>query len=630
MEEYIGHYSIVSELGRGGMGVVYKAHEESLNRFVALKVLGKHLSEDDSFVERFKREAQSAAALNHPNIVQIYSIDEFDGQHCFAMEYVQGISIQQMIKSQGPLDPVAASRLILQAASGLGAAHGHGIVHRDIKPANLMVDERGLVKITDFGLAFLTAGTTRLTATGTFMGTPGYLSPEQCLDQEVDQRTDIYSLGVTLYEMLTGVTPLSADSPLALLRQIIDVEPKDVGELRPEVPEILRTILRKMMAKKPEDRYADCSALTADLQNWLETTGSARSDLSAAVAARVAVPSLGTGTGPTIRVDSAKMAGKTTNDSSRGDAKRMPGAALIAISLVLVAGAGYAAWQFGAVDAVRDLIAGSGDKTEITAGEITAEGGSDNSGGIVSIDTSALPVMDTPLETGSSANEFAETQDISQDVSQDISLADAQTSNPEALPETTQGSNLDPETAIAAVAVTDTSSVVAQPIFDEQPTNSSNDRTEAHWVPPPTAPVIGTGVALVSIGETLLADTAADYVRQTLEERGIVVFDGLAISGVADLLESGGGAIQKLLQPYARYLVFIRADFTGERELYYLGRSDREFQARLNLETSDLLDGRPIGKGVHASIGYTQLSVEGKVEDLLRPKFGRIAGNLSE
>jgi len=640
MEEYIGHYSIVSELGRGGMGVVYKAHEESLNRFVALKVLGKHLSEDDSFVERFKREAQSAAALNHPNIVQVYSIDEFDGQHCFAMEYVQGTSIQQMIKSQGPLDPVAAGRLILQAASGLGAAHGHGIVHRDIKPANLMVDERGLVKITDFGLALLAAGATRLTATGTFMGTPGYLSPEQCLDQEVDQRTDIYSLGVTLYEMLTGVTPLHADSPLALLRQIIDVEPKDVGELRPEVPETLRAILRMMMAKKPEDRYADCSALTDDLQNWLETTGSARSDLSAAVAARVAAPSHGTGTDPTIRVDSAKMAGKTANDSSRGGAKRMPVAALVAISLVLVAGAGYAAWQFGAVDAVRGLIADGGDETEITAGEITAEeitveeitaeAGSDYPGGIVSNDTSALPVVDNPLETGSSADEFAEIQDTSQDTSQDISLADAQTSNPQAMPATTQGSSLDPETAIAAVAVADTSTVVAQPLYAEQQTNSSNDRTEAHSVPPPTAPVIGTGVALVSIGETLLADTAADYIRRTLEGRGIVVFDGLAVSGVADLLESGGGAIQKLLRPYARYLVFIRADFTGERELYYMGRGDTEFQARLNLETSDLLDGRPIGKGVHASIGYTQLSVEGKVEDLLRPKFGPIAGNLSE
>ncbi len=172
MEGRIGHYSIVSELGRGGMGVVYKAHEESLNRFVALKVLGKHLSEDENFVERFKREARSAAALNHPNIVKVYAIDEFNGKHYFAMEYVEGSSILQIVKQQGPMAPVAAARLILQTASGLGAAHAKGILHRDIKPANLLLDEHGLVKIADFGLALLAAGNTRLTATGMFMGTP--------------------------------------------------------------------------------------------------------------------------------------------------------------------------------------------------------------------------------------------------------------------------------------------------------------------------------------------------------------------------------------------------------------------------------------------------------------------------
>ncbi len=132
------------------------------------------------------------------------------------------------------------------------------------------------------------------------------------------------------------------------------------------------------------------------------------------------------------------------------------------------------------------------------------------------------------------------------------------------------------------------------------------------------------------MGEILLADTAADYVRQTLERHGIAVLDGMAIAGVANMLENGGGAIEELIRPHARYLVFIRADFTGERNLYYMGRHDTEFQARLNLETRDLLDGRPVGPGVHSSIGYTRLSVEGKVEGLLRPKFGRIAGDLKE
>ncbi len=607
MKERFGHYSIVSELGRGGMGVVYRAHEESLNRFVALKVLGKHLSDDESFVERFKREAQSAAALNHPNIVQIYAIDEFEGQHYFAMEFVKGISIQQMIKAQGPLDPVAAGRLILQVCSGLGAAHGHGIVHRDIKPANLMVDERGLVKITDFGLALLAAGTTRLTATGMFMGTPGYLSPEQCLDGDIDQRTDIYSLGVTLYEMLTGITPLSADSPLALLRQIIDVEPKDVRELRPEVPEALRAILRKMMAKKPADRYADCAALIGDLQSWLETTGVDKSDLSAAVTAPMAAPAPAPGINsePTVVVDSAQLTGNKASDSPRGG-KRMSAALLTAVIVVLMTGVGYAAWHFGVV---KDT-------------GITVVDDIDNTGEMLGNDTSAAAVTDYSIEPDPVADEFSETQDNL--------MAVVETGDPEALPGDQDEATFDSENMLANVTGADISTTVTQPEYDEPPVKPSTGKTAAYTPPPAPEPAIGTGVALVSVGEILLADTAADYVRHTLERLGIAVFDGMAIPGVANMLENGGGNIEELIRPHARYLVFIRAEFTGERELYYMGRYDTELQARLYLETRDLLDGRPVGPGVHTSVGYTQFSVEAKVEDILRPKFGRIAGNLTE
>ena len=185
MVDRIGHYRIVAELGRGGMGIVYKAHEESLNRFVAIKVLGEHLTEDAGHVERFLREARSAASLNHPNIVQIYAVSEEEGRHFFAMEYVTGRSLQQILKSSGPLEPTQVARIALQTASGLRAAHDQGIIHRDIKPANLLIDERGLVKIADFGLALVAGGVSRLTATGMFMGTPGYLSPEQCLTGKI-------------------------------------------------------------------------------------------------------------------------------------------------------------------------------------------------------------------------------------------------------------------------------------------------------------------------------------------------------------------------------------------------------------------------------------------------------------
>ena len=661
MEERIGHYSIVSELGRGGMGVVYKAHEESLNRFVALKVLGQHLSEDESYVERFKREAQSAAALNHPNIVQVYSIDDFDGRHCFAMEYVQGSSIQQMIKAQGPMEPIAAARLILQAASGLGAAHSRGIIHRDIKPANLMVDDRGLVKITDFGLALLAAGATRLTATGMFMGTPGYLSPEQCLDQDVDQRADIYSLGVTFYEMLTGVTPFKADSPLALLRQIIDVEPKTVGDLRPEVPEVLQSILRKMMAKNREERYADCAPLAADLQSWLVSAGGDGADLSAVVAPVVdggpsaAAPEASAtldslNTDPTLKVDSAQLAGSppppppapapplttpvksgeasepemvaapvTGVQSSQGGSKLIVGLAIAAlVAVVFLAVAGYAAWHFGAIDAVKDLIAGAGVESETTA--------------LASIDPTAL-TLDIGAKTQPTTNTppGEETAADEHDALYRKSQAASESNVTDNLPDTQLESASQPEAVVSAQ--TDRPSSGALPHAGDAKPSVPDSRTESQQPTLPPQPTVGSGVALISVGETLLAGVASDFVRQALEMKGVDVFDGMTIPGVATLVEGGGDggrSLQELLRPHARYLIVVRADYTGDRELKYMGRYDREFQARLHLVAHDLLDGRPLGPGIHAPIGYTQLTVDRKVAELLRPKFRKIAGRLQE
>ena len=659
MEERIGHYSIVSELGRGGMGVVYKAHEESLNRFVALKVLGQHLSEDESYVERFKREAQSAAALNHPNIVQVYSIDDFDGRHCFAMEYVQGSSIQQMIKASGPMEPIAATRLILQAASGLAAAHGHGIIHRDIKPANLMVDERGLVKITDFGLALLAAGATRLTATGMFMGTPGYLSPEQCLDEDVDHRADIYSLGVTFYEILTGITPFKADSPLALLRQIIDVEPKDVGELRPEVPEDLRIILRKMMAKKREERYADCEPLVADLQGWLETVG-ADGDLSTVVATVVGgvvgaggLETSATGeqfnTDPTLRVDSSQLPGSqpppppppeipvtppvqpdeaaepemvaapvTESPSSKGGSKLGLGLAIAAIvAVILLTITGYAAWRFGAIEGLKAMIT-----DQSTATNTATQASIDPSAANLNIGASNQPATDTPSIDDAPADE----QDAVHQKSQAASVSGVTEMGPEAQTESTSQPK-----AQTPARTTAASGGTQAPAGNLNPSAPSS-RSESIQAPPPPEPTIGTGVALISVGETLLAGVASDYVRQTLERRGVDVFDGMAMPGVAAVVESagdGGPSLMDLLRPHARFLIVVRADYTGDRELNYLGRYDREFQARLHLVAHDLLDGRKLGPGIHGPIGYTQLTVDRKVADLLGPKFRKIVGNLS-
>ena len=267
MKTQLGHYDIVAELGRGGMGVVYKGYEPALNRYVAIKVLAESLAHDESVKERFLREARSMAALNDPHIIQIYFIGEDAGQTFFVMEFVEGESLGSLLKREGKLAPEQAARVIFQTAQGLATAHDKGVIHRDIKPGNLMIGARGQVKIADFGIALVTQDfSKKLTSTGEFVGTPGYLSPEVCLGKPVDQRSDIFSLGIVLFEMLTGRMPFTDESPLGLMLEVVKAEIPDVRQLNQEVDPELSRILAKMIAKEPADRYQSCQELAAELQ----------------------------------------------------------------------------------------------------------------------------------------------------------------------------------------------------------------------------------------------------------------------------------------------------------------------------------------------------------------------------
>jgi len=264
-----GHFEVVSELGRGGMGVVYKARDLSLDRHVALKVLGQQVAGEADLIERFKREAKSAASLNHPNITQIYFFGEEAGQFYFVMEFVDGESLSARIRREKKLEPEIAARILHQAASGLAIAHEAGIIHRDIKPGNIMIDRRGVVKIADFGIAHVHDADKKLTATGQFLGTPGYLSPEVCLGKPMDHRSDIFSLGIVYFEMLSGQTPFRSDSPLEMLRQVVEAPMPDIRELEAGVDVDTHVILSKMIDKQPENRYQSCDALVADLEVYL-------------------------------------------------------------------------------------------------------------------------------------------------------------------------------------------------------------------------------------------------------------------------------------------------------------------------------------------------------------------------
>jgi len=263
----LGNYQVIERVGKGGMATVYRAHELSLNRMVALKVLSPHLSDDPGFIKRFEREAQAAAGLNHPNIVQIYSIGEEDGVHFIAMEFVKGRTLADIVREEGHVAVDRALEIIRQAAEALGEAHRAGLVHRDIKPGNIIVHENGRVKVTDFGIAFIPEADTKLTRDGAVIGTPEYISPEQCRSEPVDGRSDIYSLGVTLYEMLAGRTPYTADTPVSMLMKIVQGEFLPLGEVSPGVPEGIRSIVGRMMASDPADRYQTADELIRDIDN---------------------------------------------------------------------------------------------------------------------------------------------------------------------------------------------------------------------------------------------------------------------------------------------------------------------------------------------------------------------------
>lgn len=267
MKTHLGHYEIVAELGRGGMGVVYKGFEPALNRFVAIKELSPSLAHDPQLVERFLREARSMAALNDPHIIQIYFIGQENGQPFFVMEFVEGDSLSGLLKREGRLQPEVALKILHQTAQGLATAHDAGVIHRDIKPGNLMLSTRGQVKIADFGIALATQDLSKkLTTTGEFVGTPGYLSPEVCLGKPVDQRSDVFSLGIVLFEMLSGKTPFSDESPLGLMLEVVKAEIPDVRQLNEAVDTQAAAILAKMLAKDPHDRFQNCHDLAAALQ----------------------------------------------------------------------------------------------------------------------------------------------------------------------------------------------------------------------------------------------------------------------------------------------------------------------------------------------------------------------------
>jgi serine/threonine-protein kinase len=259
-----GRYQIVRRLGAGGMANVYLAEDQELGRRVAIKILNDRHANDDQFVERFRREAKSAASLSHPNIVSIYDRGEAEGTYYIAMEHLDGRNLKELIVARGPAPVRIAIEYTRQILGALGFAHRHEIVHRDVKPHNVLVDGDGRLKVTDFGIA--RAGASQMTETGSIVGTAQYLSPEQARGGQIDQRSDLYSVGVVLYELLTGAVPFTGDSPVEIAMKHLSTTPSPPSALRPDIPHDLDLVVMRALAKDPDDRYQTADEMDADLE----------------------------------------------------------------------------------------------------------------------------------------------------------------------------------------------------------------------------------------------------------------------------------------------------------------------------------------------------------------------------
>ncbi|HUT73691.1 MAG TPA: protein kinase [Armatimonadota bacterium] len=268
-----GRYELGDEVGKGGMAITYRAHDIVLDRTVAVKVMREQFISDPDFVQRFRREAQAAASLSHENIASVYDSGADGGRHYIVMEYVEGENLEQRLRREGPLDPATAIAIALQVVAALAAAHGRGIVHRDVKPHNILINTEGRVKVTDFGIAKAMSASSQ-TGTGTIMGSVHYFSPEQARGDAVGPQSDLYSLGIVLFEALTGRRPFEGENPVAVAHRQIYDQPPLPSEYRPHLPSELEGIILKCLEKSLARRYASAAELRGYLEDARERLSS--------------------------------------------------------------------------------------------------------------------------------------------------------------------------------------------------------------------------------------------------------------------------------------------------------------------------------------------------------------------
>ena len=651
-----GHYEVTAELGRGGMGVVYKGWEPSLNRQVAIKALGEHLLNDDDLVERFTREAKATAALNDPNVIQIYYIGKEQGQPFFAMEYIEGQSLDDILKGGNSLSVKHAKNILKQACLGLAAAHKIDLVHRDIKPANIMLTTNGTLKIVDFGIARTREYGDKLTNTGEFVGTPGYLSPEVCIGKEVDQRSDIFSLGIVFYEMLAGKVPFENDSPLGLMLEVVQSEIPDIRELNKKVDKKTSYILNKMIAKSPDERYQTCNDIIKDLGNVVENENIATiKDNAKTVKVTVAQPKI------SEQITLPSAAAVTANNLMVLQKPKENKKWLLAATLFAVIGAA----AFGYYNGYLPIPKSNEDKqiSTIADGNTLQAGSVGGSSLIETTEQNDDPVIDNSShinddEASLIANEESSETEKPDELFASLDNDDTNTGTSTSATDSTEAGQMQPGQTATGTPLASSSNIEFpeqtghNTIADNTPienthlaesknhlatiaAESSQSVAESIKKEPivvtPAPVALNKGVVVIAFGDPAIANPVEKIIEGELKQQGIKIMNEQFIPGMRQLVSNGLdlAELKWLIEKSGgQAMVIVNITHVGVQELQYAGRYSELINAQLDIDTYDIKSGDSIGYGFGTKINYTSLNATDQASDAVMQFVDRLTSSL--
>ncbi len=613
MKKKFGHYEVVSELGRGGMGVVYKAWEPSLNRHVAIKALGEHLLGDEGLIERFTREAKSMAAINHPNVIQVFFIGMEENQPYFAMEFIEGISLDDLLQGNNVLTVPHAKEILRQACAGLAVAHERDLVHRDIKPANLMICDDGTIKVVDFGIAQTREYGDKLTNTGEFVGTPGYLSPEVCTGKEVDARSDIFALGIVFYEMLAGKVPFENDSPLGLMLEVVQADIPDIRAINKKVDKKTSYILEKMIAKNPDERCQSC-------QEVVKFLGPSTIELSLADIKQQAVSVKPEKKTAQVSQQVTMQAAATLETMVPKAKKKSNKMAWTVLSLVLAVGVGAVGIYEGFIPSPFGNKAD--DNTSQTQPMTLLGKSADN----MQLDDVNLKSKEELAQISNDMNE----QQTAQPVNDSTAATDSNTmannsgavkNQDQTLPQNPAAQNTTGSVVNDQAAINQTKIDQQQPVINETTIAAVDNKTNNvdAFVEKQTTPVIrkpkvvkkDKGVAVLVFGDPAVANPIEKIIEAELKRDNIKVLNEQFVPGMAQAMSQGIdlAAIKSRLDAYGgQAMIIANVNHVGQQTLEYYGRSSIMVNAQLDVDSYDLATGDSIGNGYGSELQYTSLN----------------------